>query len=322
MGNKFSYSQISTEMNRENKENKENKENDIIEKQEQNGYKPNSIINKYQVQKYLDETISRDKKSKLIISQLMYGYINEYNDMIYNYYKDKTDTVSIIMIGKCYLNGIGVQIDHKKAIEKFEEAIKLGDANGYTKVGECYYNGTGVDIDYNKAKEYFEFGEKYLDSDAINCLGNYYLEGKAESENIDKAYLYFSEAAEYGNSYGYKNIAKIHYYNANVKVKYNSDKIIEAYQKSILLGNIKACTNLGDYFLGQGKVIEAYEYFKKASYFGCKNAKKRLNEHWYREYILKDKIKELEKRLDDRKLFQEACKGKILIEEAIITSYL
>lgn len=61
--------------------------------------------------------------------------------------------------GLAYSNLGGIYQDKKDystAIDYFEKAGQLGEANGFYKLGELYRKGKGVAVDYTKAVQYYE----------------------------------------------------------------------------------------------------------------------------------------------------------------------
>ena len=65
-------------------------------------------------------------------------------------------------VGRCYLHGLGLPRNAKKAYEYFLEVIQNErDADPYTKascvthIGWCYYNGDGIEKNYKVASDYF-----------------------------------------------------------------------------------------------------------------------------------------------------------------------
>ena len=63
-------------------------------------------------------------------------------------------------LGSCYVNGVGVSKDIKKAIDLYEKSASQGNVEGLYNLGACYSSGVGVKTDYKKALKYFEQAAK------------------------------------------------------------------------------------------------------------------------------------------------------------------
>ena len=58
-------------------------------------------------------------------------------------------------LGYCYYHGLGVDVDYKKAVFWFEQAIKRNHAAAEFYMGLCYYYGNGLIQDNARAKVCF-----------------------------------------------------------------------------------------------------------------------------------------------------------------------
>ncbi|GBC20348.2 kinase-like domain-containing protein [Rhizophagus irregularis DAOM 181602=DAOM 197198] len=113
-----------------------------------------------------------------------------------------------------YMDGEGVEIDHKKAFELSKVLEKGGTSSGINKLGYCYGNGIGTNIDVKKA---FELYQKAADlaegefSGGITMLGRCYELGIGVSADIKKAFELYQKAANLGNDVAQYNLALINY---------------------------------------------------------------------------------------------------------------
>lgn len=73
----------------------------------------------------------------------------------YNNIESVPDIIS--NLGWCYLNGLGVEEDFKKAFQYFQQAYELGSLLANNHLGLCYLNGWGVDVDREKAIQLLKF---------------------------------------------------------------------------------------------------------------------------------------------------------------------
>lgn len=63
--------------------------------------------------------------------------------------------LSVYELGKCFCYGWGVKMDKKMALEYFELAAKLGDADAQAEAGALYAAGKGCKKDVKKAAKYY-----------------------------------------------------------------------------------------------------------------------------------------------------------------------
>ncbi|MDE5721922.1 MAG: SEL1-like repeat protein [Clostridia bacterium] len=71
------------------------------------------------------------------------------------YWFSKCGDFALTQVGKCYLYGVGVKRNVKKAVKILSEEAKFGAPAKY-ELAHCYYNGWGVQKDINRAKELYE----------------------------------------------------------------------------------------------------------------------------------------------------------------------
>jgi len=67
------------------------------------------------------------------------------------------DPIAIYNQGYYYREGMnGFPQDYGKALELWHRAAELGEAEAYTSIGNAYYEGVGVEVDNKKAIHYYE----------------------------------------------------------------------------------------------------------------------------------------------------------------------
>lgn len=71
------------------------------------------------------------------------------------YWFSKCGDFALTYVGKCYLYGVGVKRNVRKAVKILSEEAKFGAPAKY-ELANCYYNGWGVRKDINRAKELYE----------------------------------------------------------------------------------------------------------------------------------------------------------------------
>ena len=63
--------------------------------------------------------------------------------------------LSVYELGKCYCYGWGIKMDKRMALEYFELAAKLGDADAQAEAGALFAAGKGCKKDLKKAAKYY-----------------------------------------------------------------------------------------------------------------------------------------------------------------------
>lgn len=106
-------------------------------------------------------------------------------------------------LGRCYIEGIGKEVDYSKGFRLFENAYNL-EANSLSlsNMADSYYNGYGVPQDYKKASELLKESINFDDSpsSAYFLLSKCYRFGRGVDKNIHEADRLLKIASQKGNS--------------------------------------------------------------------------------------------------------------------------
>jgi len=95
------------------------------------------------------------------------------------------DAYAIFIIGLYYEDGTnGYPQDSAKALELWHRAGELGHDEAYCNIGYAYNNGLGVEIDKKKAKHYWELAAMRGDAKARYNLGAI---GEEDEDNMDRS---------------------------------------------------------------------------------------------------------------------------------------
>lgn len=85
-------------------------------------------------------------------------------------------------LGDCHKNGIGCDIDERKAFLSYEQAAKHDEGKEAYLTGSialriagCYEEGSGCEHNFKQALEQYEMAEKYLDAAVV--AGDFYYKG-------------------------------------------------------------------------------------------------------------------------------------------------
>ena len=104
-----------------------------------------------------------------------------------------------------YNRGMGVEVDHAKAMELYNKAAKQGYAQAQCNLGCMYDNGLGVEVDYAKAMELFQKAAEQGYVGAQYNLGLMYEKGQGVKQDYLEAHKWFNIAGMNGNEIGRRN---------------------------------------------------------------------------------------------------------------------
>lgn len=68
------------------------------------------------------------------------------------------NTFSQYILGCCFFNGEGTDVDYQKAIFWFEKAAQKGDISSQLYLVDCYLDGIGTNVDYKKVEYWLTHG--------------------------------------------------------------------------------------------------------------------------------------------------------------------
>ena len=110
------------------------------------------------------------------------------------------------VLGKLYLDGVGVEADEDKAIEWFRRSADEGNTCSDHVLSKLLLERGDTDGALKCLLRAAERGDKY----APYLLGKYHLEGKLVPKNVNTAIEWFEEAQSQGNAYGDYMIGKLY----------------------------------------------------------------------------------------------------------------
>ena len=115
-------------------------------------------------------SITGDKYALLMLGKLYYfgeGVDQDYSKVIEYLTKVENDyEEAMIILGNCYLYELGVKKDINKALDYYLRAANRNDIEGIIAVCYCYKNDVGIN-DNNK-EEYFEYVKRAKE---LDCSG-------------------------------------------------------------------------------------------------------------------------------------------------------
>lgn len=174
-----------------------------------------------------------------------------------------------------------------KAFNIYSKLANEGDAKAMAIVGVYYINGLGRDVDYKKAASFFKKAVELKNPDAMFYLALMYDEGKGVFVNKDKCGKLMTEAANLGVCDAYSWIGfKCLYGDATTQPDYET--AMHSFNKAIELGSVDANYGLGLMFLNgvyvKKDINKAIELFETAAKGNHQDAINQLNDLSLRGY--------------------------------------
>jgi len=120
---------------------------------------------------------------------------------------EMNDPIAIFNTGCDYREGTcGYPQDDTKALELWHRAAELGYAEAYCNIGNAYSNGIGVEVDKKKACHYYELAAMQGDAAARFNLGN----DELRVGNMDRALKHYMIAVRGGKNESLKEIKRMY----------------------------------------------------------------------------------------------------------------
>ena len=195
---------------------------------------------------------------------------------------------SCLLLRDCYLSGIGVEKDFKKASSFLEKAAEYGDMNSQFSQGLSFLNGNQAD----KAVEWFKRAASKGHVGAIYYYGNLMHKGMGITQNKEKGIKYLELAASKGFPMADYQLGRIYYEGDGLERDYS--KAIPHLTKAAFKGNASAKWLLGTSYLKGNGVTQ--DYYRATQWFaevGTTSHQKEMdkllqedNEGLYSQYLL------------------------------------
>ncbi|RHZ70764.1 hypothetical protein Glove_267g31 [Diversispora epigaea] len=182
---------------------------------------------------------------------------------LYNINKE----ISTISLANMHFDGLGVEVDTKKAFQIFHKLANKGSLMALNNLGYCYNNGSGVEKNEEKAfKLYLKSAEKGFILAQFN-VGWCYENGIGITKDEAKGFQWVMKSARAGNINAMCNVG--HRYDNGIGVCKDEKEAFNWYLKAAEKEHYTAQYNLGwCYKDGDGinrDYKKAFEWFKKAA---------------------------------------------------------
>ena len=207
------------------------------------------------------------------------------------------DAEAQYQLGRCYANGLGVEIDMGEAVRWFTLSAEQGMAMAQYALGNCYYYGYGVDHDCVKAVEWYAKAAERGVSKAQCFLATLKTENRElDDRYFDRCCYWFRKAADEGDAEAQWNLSQRcaleskeeRYWCAKAAAQGHREAIyrlgemskpnedVEAVLVEAAKGNIEAMCELGEFYeLGDGvgyDPTKAIHWYRQAAEQGNEEA--------------------------------------------------
>ncbi len=177
-------------------------------------------------------------------------------------YKRKGDVDGILELANSYINTAP-----ELAFSCYLSGPELNSPYLTWLLADAYYYGEGTEKSIDKALQYYEQAATLGQAEAYTSLGIYYLEELSGEEYIEKAIYYYSKAAALNEPHALHNLGVM--YSSGQGVEINKEKAYELFFKAAELGHDEAMFKVGWCLLhGEGTHIDkpqAVVWLKRAS---------------------------------------------------------
>ena len=177
-------------------------------------------------------------------------------------------------LGLCYYKGKGVEKDFKQAVLWYRKSADQGNAEAQNHLGYCYENGYGVTKDLEQAVSWYRKAANQDLVDAQFNLGVCYHNGEGVTKDQKQAVEWLRKAAEQGLAEAQTNLGNC--YSEGEGVTKDLKQAVEWYRKAADQGLAGAQLNLGNcYSEGEGvakDMKQAVYWYRKAAEQGDADA--------------------------------------------------
>lgn len=177
------------------------------------------------------------------------------------------DTKAMVLLGECYENGAGVDLDSTLALKWFQRAADQGDGEGWLRISKYYLRSTLLPRD---TARYFSIRKEWADKglpNALAALGSCYEYGLGVAVDSAKALDLYQQAVKAGAPWGYSNMA-INYAYGELGVPVDGKTAVKYWEKAYKMGYYGAAGELADYYITQNNYKKAWKWVNEGSKWG------------------------------------------------------
>ena len=199
---------------------------------------------------------------------------------------------ALFRLGECYEYGVGVVKNKFEAVKYYQRSAEYGYTEAKVALGKCYLNGDGIEQDFEEAVRLFRLAN-YCNADAQYYLALCYEEGKGVKSIPTEAVKWYLKSAEQGYANAQCNLGNCYSYGRGVTQSYT--EAVKWYMKAAEQGLARSQYNIGlCYIKGNGVIrsyAEAVKWFRKAAEQGYASAQCNLGVCYkYGQGVGKDEV--------------------------------
>ncbi len=166
------------------------------------------------------------------------------------------------VVGKAQLEGVGIKKDEEEAVSWFKKATQQGHKDAQYLLGRCYHEGLGVSKDETEAIKWFKVSSMQGQMEAQYLLGKCYLEGCGVKKDEKEAVKWLEKPAEFGNAEAQYIVGKCYF--EGLGVLKDESKAAHWFKKAAEQDNANAKYWLAYcYYYGLGGISSDTETAKK-----------------------------------------------------------
>ena len=181
------------------------------------------------------------------------------------------DTKAMVLLGECYEDGAGVDIDSTLALKWFQRAAEQGDDEGQLRISKYYIRSSLMPRD---TARFFsirkELAEKGLPN-GLSALGSCYEYGYGVPADSAKALDLYQQAVKAGSAWGYSRMAYC-YANGEFGLPIDQKKAISYWEKAYKLGSHDAAGELAYYYFSHSDYKKAWKWVNEGTKWSDANA--------------------------------------------------
>ncbi|OJW67022.1 MAG: hypothetical protein BGO68_00395 [Candidatus Amoebophilus sp. 36-38] len=193
-----------------------------------------------------------------------------------------------LQLGRIYKNGLGVEVNYKKALKWYRIAAEESDSGeALFNLGEMYQNGLEVSRDEDQAFGFYQRAAKQTYAAAEYELGRMYQNGFGKIKKDDvRAFQWYEKAASQGHSAAAYELGRMHQ-NGFGKIKKDDVLVFQWYKKAVEHGHAGAAYELAKMCQnGFGEVEkdeqEAFKWYLTAAENGHLEAQLEVGDRYYK----------------------------------------
>lgn len=181
--------------------------------------------------------------------------------------KNKPSDKQLLALARQYRYGIIKEANPEKAVKILSYLARNNNATALNELGKCYLNGDGVNKNALLAYKLFSKAAKLGNDNALCNLALIYQKGLNGTANFKKAYLLYKKAAENGSVQGLYGSGYLLY--KGLGVKQNYEEAVKLLEQGAEKGHPGCSMLLASYYSNgydkEQDLSKAEKYWKKAS---------------------------------------------------------